>query len=83
VLSEAHYHQNRALLADFLKTSQSQGFQRVAAGDQLAAPSAHDLGTFNAATAEAFATALQAQIGRLVQANAEQSALSFTMDENL
>lgn len=83
VLSEAHYHQNRALLDDFYKASQRRGFARVTAGDQLSAPSAHELGTFNAATATEFMTALQAQIGRLIQANAEQSALSFAMDANL
>ena len=83
VLSEDHYHANRGLIDDFLKATQSQAFQRVATGDALDHPTAQELGTFNAATAQAFTDSTQAQIGKLVQANAELSALSFKMDANL
>lgn len=83
VLSEDHYHQNRGIIDDFIKATQSQAIQRVTAGDALTDPNATDLGTFNAETATAFAQTIQEQVGRLVQANAELSALSFKMDANL
>lgn len=83
VLSEAHYHQNRGLIDHFLQASQQRGIQRVQAGDDLTPSTPTTLGEFNVATAASFATALQAHIGALVQANAEQSALSFAMDSQL
>jgi len=83
VLSEQNHHQNYKLIHDFLKTTQSLGIQRVAIGDELNAPTASVLGGFNHETATLFNQAVQTQIGKLVQANAELSALTFTMDANL
>ncbi|WP_024746017.1 C69 family dipeptidase [Levilactobacillus namurensis] len=83
VLSEDHFHANRALIDTFIKATQSQAIQRVTAGDALPEPSAHALGAFNAETAAQFTATTQQQIGKLVQANAELSALSFKMDANL
>ncbi|UIF30125.1 C69 family dipeptidase [Levilactobacillus brevis] len=82
-LGEAHYQQNREQIADFLKQTQSLGIQRLGLGDQLDQPNAASLGTFNAATAEQFATAIESQAGKLLCTNAEQSQLSFKMDQNL
>lgn len=83
VLSEAHYHQNRKLLENFLTQTQAAGYQRLESGDQLATPSATELGTFNAETATQLQQAIQVQTGKLVQANADLSALTFTMDAGL
>lgn len=83
VLSEAHYHQNRKLLADFLKQTQIAGYHRLQIGDQQATTAVAGLGAFNATTAATFATLMEEQIGKLVQANADQSALTFTMDAGL
>jgi len=83
VLSEEHYHQNRKLLADFLNQTQAAGYQRLHLGDQQATVSAASLGQFNAETADALAQAIQVQTGKLVQANADLSALTFTMDAGL
>ena len=82
-LSETHYHQNRQLIADFLKRTQSLGIQRVTAGDALTTPDDASLGRFNADTAQRFAIEIETQTGKLLCANAEQSQLSFTMDQNL
>lgn len=82
-LSETHYHQNRQLIADFLKRTQSLGIQRVTAGDALTTPDDANLGRFNADTAQRFAKEVENQAGKLLCANAEHSQLSFTMDQNL
>lgn len=83
VLSEANYHQNRKLLADFLSQTQAAGYQRLHLGDQLSTPTAESLGQFNAATTDTFTQAIQVQTGKLVQANADLSALTFAMDAGL
>jgi len=82
-LGEAHYHQNREQIANFLKRTQSLGIQRLVAGDALPNPDAATLGNYNAATAATFAAEIETQAGNLLCANAEQSALSFKMDHNL
>ncbi|MFC6260791.1 C69 family dipeptidase [Levilactobacillus fujinensis] len=83
ILSEDHYRQNRKLRDSFLTTMQSWGIQRLTSGDVISAPDEMSLGVLNAETAQLFNTAIQEQIGKLVQANADLSALSFTMDDNL
>jgi len=83
VLSEDNYHANRGLIDDFIKATQSQGIQRLTAGAALNQPTAPQLGAFHADPADLFNAATQAQIGKLVQANDELSALSFKMDANL
>lgn len=83
VLSEDHYALNQGRANDFLKAIQSLGIARLAAGDALEHPTPSDLGRFNVTTAATFATHLQTQIGQLVAANAEASALSFNMDSHL
>jgi len=83
VLSEAHYHQNRKLLAAFQTQMQAAGYQRLQLGDQQTATTAADLGTFNAETAAELAQAIQVQTGKLVQANADLSELTFAMDAGL
>ncbi|WP_341778557.1 C69 family dipeptidase [Levilactobacillus sp. HBUAS70063] len=82
-LGEAHYRQNREQIANFLKHTQALGIQRLTAGDALDHPTAATLGAFNAATADQFATEMTTQTGNLLCANAEQSRLSFKMDQNL
>lgn len=83
VLSEAHYHQNRKLLDNFLKETQVAGFQRLSTGDTQTTPTAAELGHFNQETATAAFAQIQAQIGKLIQANGDLSKLSFTMDADL
>ncbi|MFC6206017.1 C69 family dipeptidase [Levilactobacillus tongjiangensis] len=83
VLSEDHYHQNRKLLADFQKQAQIAGLHRLTIGDATGQPTSATLGSFNAATADELAQAIHQQTAKLVQANAELSQLTFTMDQNL
>ncbi|WP_125572675.1 C69 family dipeptidase [Levilactobacillus huananensis] len=83
VLSEDHYHKNRQLIDSFLGSTQALGYQRLHAGDALPTPNPASLGSLNVETASVYATAIQTQAGKLVQANAALSDLSFTMDANL